>query len=80
MPGLFCQTRGMGCSSGLFLVFLSITNVNMLDGSIQGQGNPTDIRRTTNPQMNLQREKGVKAGKHEKEDIIVIPVKGGKRK
>ena len=52
----------------------------MLDGSIQGWGNLTDIHRTTNPQMNLQREKRVKAGKQEKEDSIVIPVKSGKRK
>lgn len=40
----------------------------------------SDIHRTTSPQMNLQREKGRKARKQEKEDIIVIPVKGGKRK
>lgn len=52
----------------------------MLDESIQGQGSLTGIHRTTNPQMNLQREKGVKAGKQEKDYIIVIPVKGGKRK
>ena len=52
----------------------------MLDGSIQGQGNLTDIHRTTNPQMNLQRKKGVKAAKQEKEDIIVIPVKSGRTK
>lgn len=49
----------------------------MLDGSIQGQGNITDIHSTINTQMNLQREKEVIAGKWEK-NIIIIPVKGGK--
>lgn len=49
----------------------------MLDGSIQGQGNITDIHSTINTQMNLQREKEMIAGKWEKY-IIIIPGKGGK--
>lgn len=53
----------MGFSQRLFLVFINITNINMLDGSIQGQGNITDIHSTINTQMNLQREKEVIAGK-----------------
>lgn len=46
----------MGCSQGLFLAFINITNINILDESIRGQGNLTDVLRKST-HMKLQREK-----------------------